>query len=330
MSLVKRSVSVVLFLLVVGCSVWVWANRQYVQDWHVVQSYTPTSEIAAIAGRAGMNEKGRFLFYASTPILSEADDFNQQCTRREATSAILGCYNGQAIYLYRIDNPELDGIKEVTAAHEMLHAAWDRLSDTEQGRIEQHLEQVYTRIKTDELEERMAYYERQQPGERANELHSILATEVVELDDVLEEYYRQYFVDRQIVVALHAKYESVFSALKQQSEQLRQELEEILRVLNADIATYNAAVTALEAEITAHNSRLHTIDVTNQAAVNAYNAAQVSLTARQAQLDRDSAALDRRQNEYQQKVQAYNDLTVRSETLTNSMDSLKTPPVVTE
>src|SRR5690606_32509048 len=102
-----------------------------------------------------------------------------------------------------VANAQLDGIKEVTAAHELLHAAWDRLSKSEQTRLGALLEEAYTKIGTDELEERMAYYERTQPGERANELHSIIGTEMADVGEELETYYKKYFIDRQQIVAFH-------------------------------------------------------------------------------------------------------------------------------
>ena len=37
----------------------------------------------------------------------------------------------RSIYLYHVENEELSGITEVTAAHEMLHAAWIRLDERE-------------------------------------------------------------------------------------------------------------------------------------------------------------------------------------------------------
>ena len=330
MSLVKRSLFGAISLLLITSAVWAWLNRQEIYDWQVVNSYTPTDEIAAIPARASMSDRGKFLFYVTEPMISEAEEFNQSCSRREATAAILGCYDGINIYIYRIDAPELDGIREVTAAHEMLHVAWSRLSDSERDRLGSHLEQVYERIKTDELEERMGYYGRQQPGERLNELHSILATEIVELDDTLERHYAQYFSDRQVVVKLHTTYETVFSELRQQSEALRKEIEATVEALNADITTYNTAVETLNTETRAHNDRFHTIDRTDNAAVNAYNTAQALLTARRVRLDQEKNALDQRQSVYQQKVQEYNNLIVRSETLTSSMNSLKSSSEATE
>lgn len=330
MSFAKRSVLVAAIMVVVIGAGWIWLNRQYLQDWQIVQSFTPTAEVAAIPERAGMSKEGKFLFYASRPTISDASEFNNQCARRETSAAILGCFDGANIYLYHVENVELDGITEVTAAHEMLHAAWSRLGDREKERLEAHLEKVYDRVKTDELEERMAYYERQQPGERINELHSILATEVTTLDDVLEKHYARYFTDRQLIVSLHEKYATIFNTLKSQSESLRQEIAILLEALNADITAHNAAVTKLEAEILAHNGRASDVDNTNGEAVRLYNQAQASLMARRAQLGQEEAALARRQDEYQQKVQAYNKLVVRSETLTDSMDSLKSPQGTTK
>jgi Skp family chaperone for outer membrane proteins len=97
----------------------------------------------------------------------------------------------------------------------------------------------------------------------------------------------------------------------------------MLGTLNADVARHNAAVAALAAEITAHNNRAANVDTANGAAVSAYNAAQTALMARRAQLEQEEASFDHRQNEYQAKVQEYNNLAIRTETLTNSMDSLK-------
>ena len=310
MLLVKRSLLGVISLLLITGAVWAWLNRQEIYDWQVVNSYTPTDEIAAIPTGASMTDRGKFLFYATEPVM--------------------GCYDGINIYIYRIDVPELDGIREVTAAHEMLHVAWSRLSDSERDRLGSHLEQVYERIKTDELEERMGYYGRQQPGERLNELHSILATEVVELDDTLERHYARYFSDRQVVVGLHTTYEKVFSELQQRSEILRKEVEAMVEALNTDITTYNIAVETLNAETRTHNDRFHTVDRTDSAAVDAYNTAQALLTTRRVRLDQEKNALDQRQIIYQQKVQEYNNLIVRSETLTSSMNSLKSSSETTE
>lgn len=330
MSRARRSgafAGIAAIVIVVGAA-WVWLNRQYLQDWMVVQNYTPSAEVAAITQRATMNQQGTFLFYASQPQISDAATFNQQCTRRETSTAILGCYDGLRIYLYNVSNDELDGIKEVTAAHEMLHAAWQRLSDSERTRLGALLEQAYDKVKTPALEERMAYYERQQPGERANELHSILGTESGDLGEDLEHHFAQYFTDRQEVVRLHARYEAVFTSLQQQAEALRQEIETMVTTLNQDIAAHNQAVMQLDQDIIAHNNSYAALDRTDAGAVNAYNARRSNLMARGEALDQQERQLDVRREQYNQKLQQYNQLAIRAETLTDSVDSVKTQATI--
>jgi len=123
-SIVVAAVSILAALLI-------FANRQQVIDQVTVWQYQPSSQIAGLASRSSMNSTGKFYFYASRPVVEDAQPFNQDCGRKEASTAILGCYNGQNIFIYNVTNTQLDGIKEVTAAHEMLHAAYARMGSAE-------------------------------------------------------------------------------------------------------------------------------------------------------------------------------------------------------
>ncbi len=132
MSRTKRSIGVWLIAAVlIAGGYYIWISRTAIQDWITVQQYAPSAQVSAISDRSSMSDRGKFLFYASMPEVSDAQNFNLQCERKEKTSAILGCYHNNRIYLLEVSEKELDGIQEVTASHEMLHAAWDRLSDTD-------------------------------------------------------------------------------------------------------------------------------------------------------------------------------------------------------
>lgn len=252
-------------------------NRQYVADAISVWHYTPSTEIAQITERTSFTDSGRFYFYASAPSVERAEAFNDICTRQESGSAILGCYTAGRIVIYDVTNTQLDGIEEVTAAHETLHAVWDRLDDNERSRIGTLLEAEFTRIKNTELEERMAYYERTEPGQRANELHSIIGTEFATLSPELEAHYAMYFKDRSAVVALHASYQSVFDTLSAQSDTLEQEIAVLKSALDIAIAAYNADSQQITKEVAALKVREASVDRTNAAAVNAYNATRQAL-----------------------------------------------------
>lgn len=331
MSRAKHSlVSGIIIVALLGVSLWVWGHRQYIQDWMVVQRYTPTSEIVSIADQVGFTDYGRLLFYASEPEVSNADTFNTRCGRKESGTAILGCYSDGGIYLYRITNKELDGIEQVTAAHEMLHAAWERMTDQQRTEVAGELEKAYQRVKTAKLEERMGYYERQQTGARANELHSILGTESTELGEALEKHYREYFKDRQAIVAMHKKYEAVFTALEDKAEAIRKELETEAPKINNAIAAHNQAVDALNRTIIQHNQAASSVDRKSAAAVEAYNAKRAFLQSEQVRLEEEQRAIDKRRVAYNKRLDEYNALIIRSTTLTNSIDSFKAPANISE
>lgn len=316
----------VALLLVVGALAVVF-NRQMLQDRITVMSYHPSAQVAALADNAGMSEYGRFMFYVGTPEISSAEAFNEQCQRQERSSVLLGCYNGQQIYIYDVTNPEIKKIQEVTAAHEMLHIVWDRLPAAKQESLRSLLEAQYKQSQTPELDERMAYYERQQPGERDNELHSILGTEVApgSLSPELEDYYKEYFSDRGKVTVLHEKYSAIFADLKAQATSLQASIQEMASSINSDIAQYNASMGALNQAIAAHNEAGGAIDKRNEDAVWSYNNKRAALLNQAASLEVRKQAIEQAITDYQAKLKEYNALAVRSSELSSSIDSFSSP-----
>lgn len=315
-------IRVVVALCLITGAVFMWTQRQSIHDWMIVQQYTPSSEIQQLAERASFSDKGTFYFYTGEPQIDSADQFNLHCERREESSALLGCYSNGRIYLYRVTADTLQGIEEVTAAHEMLHAAWDRLSEARKKQLSTELEQTYDAVKTPELEERMAYYERQQPGSRINELHSILATEIASLPDSLEQYYRQYFTDRAHLVGLHDTYASVFRALEEKAVDLRAQLTSQAETINSLIALYNADMEQLNSDMTAHNQRATAVDRTSSEAVAAYNASRAVLVSRATELEGRRQKIEQQTARYNQTLQTYNALEVQTATLSSSLDSM--------
>ena len=98
-------------------------------------------------------------------------------------------------------------------------------------------------------------YARIEPGEHANELHSILGTEVAELSPDLEEYYAKYFTDRASVTALHASANAVFVELKARTDDLVSQMNALRTEIEADYARYTTATDALNRDVEDFNSR---------------------------------------------------------------------------
>lgn len=243
-------------LLIVAIAFLMFAYRQTIYDHLMVWQYQPAAEVSELADRTEMTDKGRFYFYASRPAIEGGKAFNDSCSRQEEHTAILGCYNGIQIFIYDVTDERLDGIREVTAAHEMLHAAYLRLSSGERERVDALLYDEYESIKgSKELADRMAFYERTEPGEQANELHSIIGTEVEKLSGELEDYYARFFTDRQKVVSLHRSYVSVFDNLNARASELSTRIESLSTAINRDTEKYNAQVSQLNDDIGGFNDR---------------------------------------------------------------------------
>jgi predicted metalloprotease len=287
---------------------WAYLHPQPIIDQITVWQFTPSASVISHTERLSLTERGAFLYYASSPKVSSKDAFSTECPARadEADFGILGCYqpSDKTIFLFDVTDARLDGTEDVTAAHEMLHAAWDRLGDDERQRLETLLEVEYDRLSADSaFAERMAFYARTEPGQRANELHSIIGTEVNELGPELEEYYATYFTDRTIVTALHATSNAVFVDLQNQADSILAQLESLRVGIEADYASYSSGYTAFNSSVGNFNQRADAGEFTSQAQFdrerngllsrkNDLDALFVTITSRSAQYDELSTQLD--------------------------------------
>lgn len=315
-------VSATITVLLLIASVWLWFNRQYVVDQVTVWQYQPTAEIHQFADRTTMTDSGRFYLYASTPSLEKSQDFNQKCDRKEATAAVLGCYASGKIFIYDVTDEQLDGIREVTTAHETLHAVYQRMDAAEKARINGLLEAEYAKLQNNpELVERMAFYQRTQPGEQNNELHSILATEFPNLSPELEDYFSKYFENRQAVVDLHTKYAQVFNSLKAESESLADRLKTLASEIQADSSSYNQTVSRLNDDIESFNSRASSGSMTRAQ----FDTQRQALSTRLSRLDTQRTSIDASIRSYETLRQQYNELADTSQKLYDSIDSTLAP-----
>ncbi|MBI1856983.1 hypothetical protein HY003_02345 [Candidatus Saccharibacteria bacterium] len=224
----------------------VW-QRQVVFDWFRLRNYTPSAEIIALGDRTTMSNNTRRLFYVYHPELNDKATFNDHCTGGEQT-IVLGCYiHNRGIYIYNVTDVRLNGILEVTAAHETLHATYDRLSSSERQRIDGFLNQAFAGIKDERILKTIESY-RKNGADIVNELHSILGTEVRNLSPELENYYKQYFNDRSKIVAYSEQYEQAFTERKTKVEDYDKQLANLKQQAEANQSSLNIQVNALNTE----------------------------------------------------------------------------------
>lgn len=310
-------------LLVLLLAAGIFLFRQQIIDQISFRSYKPTQEVSTIAERAELTDEGRFYFYVSRPEVQDRNAFNQSCTTAKGeTTVVLGCYVSQRIFLFDVTDKKLDGIKEVTAAHEMLHAAYDRLSDSERARIDRLLEQQAGKITDPEFVDLMKAYDKAEPGERLNELHSIIGTQISAIDPALEVYYGRYFKNRAQLVALNNGYQSVFAGIKQQQAQLVDEMDTLVAQINTATDNYNNGVNDLNNDIKAFNQRAESGGFSSQAQ---FNEERAVLIARQKKLATDRTLIDGYIATYNTKKQQLATINSQAEALNHSINSNLTP-----
>ncbi len=253
----------------------IW-NLQSIIDWWRLRNYTPAASISALANQTTMSDEARKLFYINHPQLLTGKAFSSYCKLGAEKTVVLGCYlsGDRGIYLYQVTEERLGGVVETTAAHEMLHVAYDRLSDTERQRIDGLLTNFYTNGLHDErVKQTVEAYKQSEPNELANEMHSIFATEVATLPPELETYYKTYFADRGAVVAMAGRYQAEFTSRRERAAAYDVQLAALKKQIDENQNTGTAKRQALDHEYTRMQTMQRSGDVSNyNRLVDSYNA----------------------------------------------------------
>ena len=290
--LLRRVGAITATILFIALPVTAWQYKQDIYDWARLRGYTPDPAITKLASDTSMTNTGKHLFYVYHPKVESKQSFVQHCRNDEQT-IVLGCYvSGIGIYIYDVTDVRLTGVEEVTAAHEMLHAAYERLKPQEKQKIGSLLNQAYAQVDDKRIRTNIESYQKA-GADVTNELHSILATEVKILPPDLEGYYKRYFSDRARIVAYSDQYEALFTerqnrvaaadvslknlkaqidsldtSLKSQAEELRSERDRMNSLLSSDrVNEYNAAVGPYNQKVTRYNADV----ATEKNLVNQYN-----------------------------------------------------------
>ena len=300
--------------------------RQRIIDQIIVWSNNPSADVINLVDRAGMNDNGKFYYLASQPKLfppEESIKFDQICNQIESTTAIQGCYYDSRIYIKDIVDEQLDGISEVTAIHETLHAIYYRLSSNEKSKIDTLLQTEYNKFKDDKaFSDLMAFYSRSEPGQRNNELHSMIGAEVAVISPELESYYSKYFFDRQKVVALNTKYSGVFKILKERADTLSVQLTALSDAITNQSNQYNSDSKILNNDIISFNNRANNSGFSSQTQ---FDNERSLLINRSAVLDATRTNINKDIDNYKVLVIEHDAITIESKTLYNLLDNPLAP-----
>ena len=293
----KRFQLTVLALLIMLSGLLMW-KQQALVDWWRLRGYTAPATIAQLAGDDTMTSEARHLFYVNRPEVTAGKDFTANCPTGGEKTVVLGCYIGidQGIYIYQVTDARLNGVEQVTAAHETLHAAYRRLSSGERKKVDAMLMDFYAHGLTDQrIKDTIDAYRKSEPNDVVNEMHSIFGTEVAGLPAPLEQYYKQYFTDRSKVTDYTASYQSEFSGRQ------------------AQVAAYDTQLSELKSQIEGNQTKL----AEQKVAIDAQNR-QLSAQRASGQIGAYNAGVAT----FNQSVDSYNALLSSTKTMINQYNDI--------
>lgn len=314
----KRLASYLLSIAILAVPAVAWWQRDYLFDQWRLHDYAPSSQVVRLADVTTMTPDSRRLFYVYRPTLDDKAAFAQHCGGEEQT-IVLGCYLlHRGIYLYNVPDERLDGVLEVTAAHELLHAQYDRLSSKERKRVDALTNQALQGITDKRLLETIENYRKKDPNIVPNELHSILGTEVRNLSPELEAYYGRYFSNRAAIVDFADSYKGEFTGREDKVAQLDKQLAS----LKSQIDTLNASLETQQVALKNQFNNLQQQKRSNQ--IEAYNAA---VPAYNAAVQQYNASVNNQRSLVQQHnamVEERNNLAIEENQLIKALDSRET------
>lgn len=236
-------------LAVIAACLFVILHFQAVDDWIKLRNYNPPVEVAKLAQEDTMTTEARHIFYVNHPdLINTALKFQQECPTYEQT-IVIGCYHSQqrGIFIYEVQDPRLSGVVEVTSAHEMLHGAYERLSRNEKAQLNNWLIDYFNKdLRDKRIIDTINAYKKTEPDSVVDEMHSVFGTEVAKLPIPLENYYKRYFTNRQIVIDFADGYEKEFTSRQSQIQSLESKLESLKQQISSEEDSLNSTRVQIE------------------------------------------------------------------------------------
>lgn len=238
----------------------------------------PEPEVVALADEMFLSERGRDLLYMSRPELLGAAEFAGRCDRAGGGAGAagtpggaVGCYHSSAggleaggrIVVYTPADARLRGFVVETAAHELLHAAWNDLTPGERDTATSALNAVVGGIDpADDIHAQIAGSVGDERANRPTELFAYVGTQVWRpggLGAELEALYSRFVADREQLVGVHTAFVGQVDALSSEVTTAQQALAQrqydqslgtsTLASDTANLAQYRATIEQEEARL---------------------------------------------------------------------------------
>ncbi len=277
--------------------------------------YEPAEKVVAIESDLQLTAAGRRIFAATRPTVEGSREFNEHCDSHDAEISLLGCYIDGRIYIYEIELAQLAPANKVTAAHELLHAVWERMGESERRQVSGWLDQVYNE-RREWFEGELEVYDAE---DRREEIYARAGTKLADLPDELENHYAKYFQNRAVIVQFYQDYEAPFLALQLEMEELFDQIQAVSEEVELGRETYLRDLEKLDAKIDQFNACAETAGCFASQAE--FTRQRQALLAEREHLEAVRAELNGKIAQNNQRIQDYRERQLQLGELNNAMNS---------
>ncbi|WP_313357501.1 hypothetical protein [Microbacterium sp.] len=178
-----------------------------------------SAEFADLADRMMLTAEGREVFAFTQPRYADADEIAEFCgdeSHDPENESTLGCFTGfeqsraqDRIFVYRPTDERLAQSTVTTAAHELLHAVYARMSSEEKTQVAELLSAATALVPADDpVHDQIAASMNGDDEKRATEQFAYLGSQVhpdIGFTAELEQIYARTFTDRGALVEMHRR-----------------------------------------------------------------------------------------------------------------------------
>ena len=271
---IRKLLFLIILLLI---SYGVFYNRFTIFDYFKLYGYKPSSLIVNLANQDTMTSYTQQIFYLNNPQFLNKSVFSKLCPNIDPNQQIvLGCYypSENGIYILNINDAALNGIMQVTAAHEVLHGIYSRLSSSQKNYLDSLLINFYKNGLNDQrVKEEIAIYMKTEPNSVFDEMNSTFPTECLNLPPALNNFYKQFFTNRTKIVNYEQAYQNVFLEKKSTLQNYDNKLATLNSEINSEEANASILYNSLKSQLNYINSNSSDPNLMNL--INQYNSSVV-------------------------------------------------------
>lgn len=277
--------------------------------------YEMSPELASIVDDIKLTRDGERILMGTRPELQDAENFNESCGTLDDGTATLGCYKENRIYVYNITRSELHGIRQVTLAHELLHAVWARMNDSERSALHDSLQSLYD--SDSDIKKHLDLYS---SSDFYDELHSVVGSQVSpqKMPEPLQKHFAKYFTDQAKIADFYDNYNSLFKVATERMEVLKVEIAEHRETIKTQKEEYELMNFELTNDVNDFNARARNGSF---ASIEEFNNERQALLQRQNVLKEKYQEIINNVTEANQLINEYNSNIARKTELYRSIDS---------